>query len=85
MSLWAEEGPWRPELSLFRAIDIRCDDCGRAKRMPPHEIQRHIANGVRSLIGLHDKLHCMVCRHRGGLGKNVSLIPVPREAPRFRA
>lgn len=78
MSLLAEEGPWRPELSILRAIDIRCDDCGRTKRMPPSEIRRHVANGVYSLVGLHDKLHCLVCRDRGGLGKNVSLYPIKR-------
>ena len=78
MSLWAEEGPWRPELSLFRAIDIRCDDCGRTKRMQPHEIRRHVDNGVYSLIGLHDKLHCSVCRARGGLGKHISIYPIKR-------
>lgn len=78
MTLWAEEGPWRPELSLFRAIDIRCDDCGRTKRMQPREIRQQIGAGVYSLIGLHNRLHCSVCRSRGGLGKNVSLLPIRR-------
>lgn len=78
MSLIFTEGIWRPELSLFRAIDIRCDDCGRSKRMQPSDIRSHIANGVYSLIGLHDKLHCTVCRDRGGLGKNVSVYPIKR-------
>jgi hypothetical protein len=78
MSLAFTEGIWRPELSLFRTIDIRCDDCGRGKRMQPAEIRAHVAKGVYSLVGLHDKLHCAVCRDRGGLGKNVSVYPIKR-------
>lgn len=78
MSLaWGEE-PWKPELSGFRAIDIRCEDCGRTKRMQPREIAGHIERGVYSLVGLHNRLHCSVCRDRGGMGKNVSLIPIDR-------
>ncbi|MDE1438004.1 hypothetical protein, partial [Bacillus licheniformis] len=78
MSLMAEDGPWRPELSLFRAIDMRCEDCGRSKRMQPPEIRRHIADGIFSLVGLHAKLQCKVCRSRGGMGKNVSLFPIEK-------
>lgn len=57
------------------AVDIRCDDCGRSKRMPPSEVARHLGQG-RSLIALHNRLYCALCRERGGLGKNISLIPV---------
>lgn len=78
MSLAFTEKIWRPELSQFRAIDIRCDDCGRTKRLQAPDIREHIARGVHSLIGLHDKLHCSVCRSRGGMGKNVSLFPIER-------
>lgn len=37
-----------------------------------------IREGTRSLIGLHNRLHCSVCRERGGLGKNLSLFPIKR-------
>lgn len=78
MSLAWGEGPWRPELASYRAIDIRCDDCGRTKRLQVAEISRFIRAGTHSLIGLHDKLYCSVCRDRGGLGKNIDLKPRPR-------
>ncbi|TCR63196.1 hypothetical protein [Bosea sp. BK604] len=78
MSLAFENGPWKPELALVRAIDIRCEDCGRTRRMQAPAIARHVSAGCHSLIGLHDKLYCAVCRERGGLGKNLSLFPIDR-------
>lgn len=78
MSLSFTEGIWRPELSAFRAIDIRCEDCGRTKRMQPAEIRHQIAGGTYNLVSLGNKLHCSVCRDRGGLGKNVSVYPIKR-------
>lgn len=74
MSLAWNEGPREPPAP---PVDIRCDDCGRTKRMPPSEVSRHLGHG-RSLIALHNRLYCALCRERGGLGKNISLVPVTR-------
>lgn len=62
----------------MRAVDIRCEDCGRTKRMQPREIAKHIHAGTKSMVGLGNKLHCSVCRDRGGIGKNISLFAVQR-------
>jgi len=80
MSLSGDRGFWKPELSGFRAIDIRCEDCGRTKRMQPREIAGHVASGTYSLVGLGNRLCCSVCRDRGGLGRNVSVFPISRGA-----
>lgn len=47
--------------------------------MQPREIDEHIRAGRHSLIGLHSKLYCSVCRSRGGLSKNISLYPIKRD------
>lgn len=79
MSLAHREG--RPsELSTVASLDIRCDDCGRTKRMWPGDLARIASSGTRSLIGLHSRLHCSVCRERGGTGKNISLTPTFRRS-----
>lgn len=78
MSLAFTEGISRSELAEYRAIDMRCDDCGRTKRMQSGEIVGHARAGVRSLVALGNKLHCSLCRDRGGLGRNISLFPIYR-------
>lgn len=77
MSL-AYEKPDRVELATYWAIDIRCEDCGRTKRMQPGDIAAVVKGGTRSLIGLHNKLFCSVCRDRGGQGRNINLYPIAR-------
>lgn len=78
MSLAYEREQKVPELAAVRAIDIRCEDCGRTKRMQAAAIAAQIRIGRRSIVGLHDKLYCALCRDRGGLGKNISLFPIDR-------
>lgn len=78
MSLAYERARREPELSGVRGVDIRCDDCGRTKRMPPGQVARHLRDGTQSLIGFHNRLYCSLCRDRGGQGRNVSVIPVMR-------
>ncbi|WP_126111921.1 MULTISPECIES: hypothetical protein [unclassified Bosea (in: a-proteobacteria)] len=78
MSLAWSERAGRSELASVWAIDIRCDDCGRTKRMQAPEIAGVVRQGTRSLIGLHNRLHCALCRERGGLGRNISITPVSR-------
>lgn len=79
MSLAFTEGIRRPELAQFWAINIHCEDCGRTKRMPPREINQHIANGVHTLMALHNKMRCSACSERGiGGGKNISIYPYER-------
>lgn len=46
--------------------------------MQPSDIADHIRAGTKSLVGLGNKLHCSVCRDRGGLGRNISLYPILR-------
>lgn len=71
----------RPELAEFRAIGIECEDCGRTKRMQPRDIADRVADGVRTLMMLHNKLRCSVCSERGiGGGKNITLYPIQRSA-----
>jgi hypothetical protein len=78
MSLAFTEGIRGPELASFRAIDISCDDCGRTKRLQAPEIADIVGQGTHSLFGLHNRLHCALCRERGGLGKNINLYPIKR-------
>lgn len=79
MSLAYTEGIRRPELKQFWAINIHCEDCGRTKRMPAGEINRHVNNGVHTLMDLYLKMRCTVCSERGiGGGKNISLYPFKR-------
>jgi hypothetical protein len=78
MSLDYGGGAKRPELAAYSAIDIECEECGRTKRMQSPAIGSVIRSGTHTLIGLHNKLHCSVCRSRGGLGKNINLYPKER-------
>lgn len=78
MSLAWGEGPRRPELSSYSALDIECEECGRTKRMQSHEIAQHVARGVHTLIGLHNKLLCSACRERGLPARNINVYPKPR-------
>lgn len=80
MSLAYESRGQRSELASVWAVDIRCDDCGRTKRLQGRALSGLVANGTHSIVGLHNKLFCSVCRDRGGLGKNVSLSPIVRSA-----
>lgn len=78
MSLAFTEGIRGSELAQYRAIDISCDDCGRTKRLRAAEIADIISQGTCSLFGLHNRLRCTLCYERGGLGKNISLIPIAK-------
>ncbi|MGO4665500.1 hypothetical protein [Bosea sp. 2RAB26] len=60
--------------------DIRCEDCGRTKRMWPGAIQEVIGQGTRTLMAQHNRLVRSVCRERGGLGKNINLVPIFRRS-----
>ena len=66
------------ELASFSAVDIRCEDCGRTKRLQRRQLQDIVHSGTRSLIGLHNRLYCSACRGRGGDGRNIDLQPVRR-------
>jgi cytochrome c553 len=79
---FAERQNDRDELAQIATLDIRCDDCGRSKRMWPGAIADISAQGTRTLIGLHSRLFCAVCHERGGTGKNISLAPSYRRARR---
>ncbi|KFC65274.1 hypothetical protein FG93_04815 [Bosea sp. LC85] len=48
--------------------------------MWPGAIQEVIGQGTRTLMGLHNRLSCSVCRERGGLGKNITLVPTFRRS-----
>lgn len=80
MSLAYSGSGERPELSRVASLDIQCEDCGRTKRMWPGAIQEVIGQGTRTLMGLHNRLSCSVCRERGGLGKNINLVPTFRRS-----
>lgn len=79
---FAERGSDRNELAAIATLDVRCDDCGRSKRLWPEALAGYSAQGTRSLVGLHGRLYCAVCRERGGTGKNISLTPAYRRGRR---
>ncbi|MGO4737355.1 hypothetical protein AB4099_12480 [Bosea sp. 2KB_26] len=61
-------------------LEIPCEDCGRTKRMWPGAIQEVIGQGTRTLMGLHNRFSCSVCRERGGLGTTTTLVPTVRRS-----
>ena len=63
------------ELSLMRALDLVCEDCGRTRRLFRPRLLDFERQGFRTLHALGARLVCAACRERGGQGRNVSLKP----------
>jgi len=64
-------------LSQIAALEIRCDDCGRANRMDADTLTR---NGDCRVTDFKARLVCSTCKARGQAGRNIEAIPVLRRA-----
>lgn len=86
MSLTFSQLDRSSELWNLSATDIKCEDCGRTKRLQSRQLRAIVRDGTRTLMGLHNRLYCSACRDRGGEGRNIDLKPIYRfsDAHNFR-
>ncbi|MGO4665499.1 hypothetical protein [Bosea sp. 2RAB26] len=70
---------WEIRAAAGALPGIRCEDCGRTKRIWPGAIQEVIGQGARTLMRPDNRLSCS-CRECGGLGTTITLMPAVRRS-----
>jgi hypothetical protein len=56
-------------------MDVRCENCGRTRRLTSRHIAEYERRGHRSIEQIGEKLRCSACDERGRVSRNVSVVP----------